>query len=137
MKKAKIFDVEKTDSEQRCIYKACNYDCKPMMFVEFAICPTQITKELFKILLEKYNDSDNCSRISKKDIENRIDSSINEMDILRGMNYTLYDVQLYNNEYEETYVTYPVIIKTLKIGMDTIIQFDKNFKRFFDENFEL
>jgi hypothetical protein len=127
-----MFSVEKITSEKY-IHRASNYYGNPMMYIDFAICPTKTTKTLFKILLEKYNDNTYCSKVLSNDIEGFED----EMDIIRGMSYTLYDLQLFNNEYEESSATYPVIVKTLKLGIEIIIQFDKNFKKFFDKNFEI
>ena len=145
MKKTKVFNVSRVIASyngrvyNRPIYHSMSSRTSPIVFIEFSIHPTTNTKKLFKILLDNYNDSDHCSRISKKDMGNFKDCFIDEkeFDIIRGMSYTMYEAKLYNGNYEENSVTYPVLIKTLNIGMETIIQFDKNFKRFFDESFEI
>ena len=117
----------------RLIYESASINTNPIVSINFSIYPTVNTRKLFKVLLENYSETDNCSRISEADINKFEYSFTDEMDIINAMNYTLYNV--FGGE--EHSVTYPVIVKILSDPIETLIQFDKNFKKFFDENFRI
>ena len=143
MKKTDMFNVERVTASyngnvySRPIYHSMSSKTDPIVFVEFSIYPTVNTRKLFKALLENYRDGDNCSMILENDIDKFKYSFTDEMDIIKSMSYTLYKAHEFHGEFVEEYVTYPVIVKTLVSAIGTTIQFDKNFKRFFEENFQI
>ncbi|MCB2309326.1 hypothetical protein LGL08_22545 [Clostridium estertheticum] len=133
MAKLKMFQSNMVKRHK--IYSIMSEDTSPTAMLDFSILPTKNTKKLFELIWSKYDKDTHCSILSNEDmIINNFHSDLNT---IKGMFFQVYAANKFEDDCDEVYIKYPIIIKISKISFEVKIEFNDRFEEFFDKFLEI
>lgn len=138
MKRKKIFEIDKSNGLFKTTYCLEYKESKRIVTIKFSICPTQTTKELFKMLLDNYKIETDYSYILPEYREEHLDSVLYDMNIINSMTMSFYDPSICpDSKFPDGNLIFPVISRVLFVDGGINIYFYKDFKKLFDKNFRM
>ncbi|MBW9159002.1 hypothetical protein G9F71_024980 [Clostridium sp. FP2] len=133
MAKLKMF--QSNMAKRHKIYSIMSENTSPTAMLDFAILPTKNTKKLFEMIWSKYDKDTHCSILNNEEIA--IDNFHSELNVIKSMFFQVYAVNQFEDDYDEVYIKYPIIVKISKVSFEIKMEFHNKFKEFFDKFLEI